>query len=76
MYNGTSQVSAGDLQFPMPEDLVNYTSQFKPVVATIPPQLIAERSQLQDASSGMILLLFCHVFLCFFFIVFVFQLFQ
>lgn len=51
MYNGSSQVSVEDLQFPKTEDLINYTAKVKPVVAMIPPRLIEERSQLQDASS-------------------------
>ena len=52
MYNGSSLVSVEDLQFPIPDDLVNYTSPIKPVVAMIPPRLIEERSQLQNTSSG------------------------
>lgn len=53
MYNGSSQVTSEDLMFPMQEDLVNYTSLIKPVVAMIPSRLIEERSQLQNTSSGM-----------------------
>ncbi len=52
MYNSSSQVSVEDLQFPKPEDLVNYTTQLKPIVAVIPPRLLEERSRLQDASSS------------------------
>lgn len=42
-YNGSSQVEAEDLQFPKSDDLVNYTSQFQPLVAKLPPAVIEER---------------------------------
>ena len=51
-YNGSSEVSAGDLNFPTVEDLVNYTSEFQPLVAKLPPALVEERLQDLDTESS------------------------
>ena len=51
-FNGSSQVDASDLNFPTAEDLVNYTSEFQPLVAQLPPALIEERLQDMDTGSS------------------------
>ena len=47
----------GDLNFPTPADLVNYTSDFQPLVAKIPPERVFEQLAKQDLNSCMIIML-------------------
>ena len=44
-FNQSSLVDAGLLNFPTPEDLVNYTVNIKPIAAILPPAIIEERIQ-------------------------------
>lgn len=51
-YNESSQVGSEVLQFPVVEDLVNYTSKIKPLLARIPPEVIRERLQSQNRDTS------------------------
>lgn len=53
-FNESSQVGFEVLQFPMVEDLVNYTSKINPLLAMIPPEVIQERLQNQNSDTSKI----------------------
>ena len=52
-YNESSQVGEQLIQFPLEEDLENYTSRINPLVAKIPPQIIQERLESQTGNGEL-----------------------
>ena len=51
-YNESSLVNLEVLNFPVEEDLENYTSRINPLVAKIPPEVILERLETRGGNAG------------------------